>query len=349
MRSKVYFIDFGKRGRERIYERIAKLVKESNIPRTFKKGDISAVKLHLGEDSPFFIPPVYVREIINILDEVGAEFFLTDTTTLYVGSRRNAPSYIMRAIHNGFSAVGLPIIIADGLRGQDYREVPLNGNHLTSVKIASAIYYADSILLLSHFKGHELTGYGGAIKNLGMGGIAKADKLLIHSGVHPVVIQNRCTLCGICLQWCPENAISLEDYAVINSKRCIGCAACISVCPQNAIKVNWGDDSQLVQERVVEAALGVMKGKRLACINFLTSITPLCDCNPMQGAPICPDIGFMASLDPVAIDKASFDMVEKKTGGMMRSLRPHIDMGIQTKYAEKIGLGSETYDLIDLS
>jgi hypothetical protein len=349
MRSKVYFIDFGKRGKECIYERISKLIKESNIPRAFKKGDIAAIKMHLGEDSPFFIPPVYVRKIINILSEIGAEFFLTDTTTLYVGSRRNAPSYIMRAIHNGFSAVGLPIIIADGLRGQDYREVPLNGNHFKRVKVASAIYYADSILLLSHFKGHELAGYGGAIKNLGMGGIAKVDKLFIHSGVHPAVNQKRCNLCGACVQWCPEDAISLEDYAIINPERCIGCATCISVCPQDAIRVNWGSDSQLLQERIAEAALGVVKGKRLACINFLTSITPLCDCNPMQGAPICPDIGFMASFDPVAIDKASIDIVEKKTGGMMSSLRPYIDMGIQTRHAEKMGLGSETYDLIDLS
>ncbi|OYD17628.1 hypothetical protein CH333_00060 [candidate division WOR-3 bacterium JGI_Cruoil_03_44_89] len=349
MKSKVYFIDFGEKGKERVYERIAKLIKESNIPGTFKKGDIAAIKMHLGEDSPFFIPPVYVREIINILGETGVDFFLADTTTLYVGSRRNAPSYIMRAVHNGFSAVGLPIIIADGLRGQDYKEVSVNGNHLKRVKVASAIYYADSILLLSHFKGHELTGYGGAIKNLGMGGIAKADKLFIHSGVHPFVNQKRCNLCGVCVQWCPEDAISLGDYATINPERCIGCATCLSVCPQNAIKINWGNDSKLVQESIAEAALGVVKGKRLACINFLTSITPLCDCNPMQGAPLCPDIGFMASFDPVAIDKASIDMVEKKTGGMMTSLRPHIDMGIQTRHAEKMGLGNEIYDLIDLS
>ncbi len=349
MKSKVYFIDFGKSGKERIYERIAKLINESNISKIFKKGDITAVKMHLGEDSPFFVSPVYVREIINTLKGLEVDFFLTDTTTLYVGSRRNAPSYIMRAIHNGFSAVGLPIIIADGLRGQDYKEVPINGNYFKKVRVASAIYYADSILLLSHFKGHEITGYGGAIKNLGMGGIAKADKLFIHSDVHPRVSNERCNLCGVCLQWCPENAISLKDYAIINPEKCIGCATCISVCSQKAIRINWGDDTRLAQERIAEAVLGVVKGKRLACINFLTSITPMCDCNPMQGAPICPDIGFMASFDPVAIDKASIDLVEKKTGGMISSLRPHIDMGIQTKYAEKIGLGSETYDLIDLS
>ncbi len=349
MKSKVYLINFGEHGKERIYKRLERLIKKSNTKEAFKKGDTTAVKIHMGEDSPFFIPPVYVREIINIIDDVGVEFFLTDTTTLYVGSRRNAPSYIRRAIHNGFSAAGLPIIIADGLRGQDYKEKSINGNHLKNVKVASALYYADSILLLSHFKGHEIAGYGGAIKNLGMGGVAKADKLFTHSDVHPIVVQHKCNRCGVCLKWCPEDAITLKDYAVINPERCIGCGTCISVCPENAIRINWQSDSKVLQEKIVECALGVMKGKRLVCINFLISITPMCDCNPMQGAPICPDIGFMLSSDPVAIDKASFDMVEKKTNGMLSSIRPNIDMQIQTKYGEKMGLGSETYELIDLS
>lgn len=349
MKSKVYFIDFGKSGKDHIYKRIGRLIDESKATDAFKKGDITAIKMHLGEESPFFIAPVYVREVVKALNGCGAEFFLTDTTTLYVGSRRNAPSYIMRAIHNGFSAVGLPIIIADGLRGQDYREVEIKGRFLQKVKVASAIYYADSILLLSHFKGHIVTGYGGAIKNLGMGGVAKPDKLFMHSDIHPFVIKNRCNCCEVCLQWCPEGAITLEEYAEIDSDKCIGCGTCISVCPEKAIKINWTDDSRLLQEKIVECALGVVNGKRLVCINFLTGITPMCDCNPMQGAPICPDIGFMISFDPVAIDKASFDMVEKKTNGKLSSLWPSVDMRIQTGYGEEMGLGNDEYELIDLS
>ncbi len=349
MRSKVYFINFGESGKNHIYRRIAKLIDKSKAREVFKKDDIAAVKLHLGEESPFFIAPVYVRVVVMAFGNCGVEFFLTDTTTLYVGSRRNAPSYIMRAIHNGFSAVGLPIVIADGLRGQDYRVVKIKGNHTREVKVASAIYYADSILLLSHFKGHLVTGYGGAIKNLGMGGVAKSDKLFAHSNVHPFVLEKRCNRCGICLQWCPEDAITLEEYAEIDTEKCIGCGTCISVCPQNAVKINWVSDSRLLQEKVVECALGVVKEKRIVCINFLTGITPMCDCNPMQGAPICPDIGFMISFDPVAIDRASFDVVEENTNGMLSALRPHIDTGIQTSYGKKMGLGNDEYELIDLS
>lgn len=349
MKSSVYFIDFGSRGRDLIYERVKRLIKESNIADLFTKGEIVAVKLHFGEDSPFFIPPVYVREIVEYLKPTGAKFFLTDTTSLYAGMRREAPSHIMRAIQNGFSSVGLPIIIADGLRGGDYKEVRIDGKYFKHVKVASAIYQADSILLLSHFKGHELTGFGGAIKNLGMGGVAKQDKFSLHSDIHPVISGAMCKICGLCQRWCPESAISLEGYAIIDPETCAGCGICISVCPEHAIGLSWSDDSSLLQKKIVETAVGVVQGKKLACINFLTGITPMCDCNPMQGAPICPDIGFLASTDPVAIDKASFDIVEEKTDKKLSTLRPHIDMEIQIRYGAEMQLGKQEYQLVNLS
>jgi uncharacterized Fe-S center protein len=328
---------------------------------------LTAVKLHFGESgSDAYINPVFVRQVVDKIREHGGKPFITDSNTLYRGSRSNAVDHITTAIEHGFAyaVVGAPLIIADGLSGRHYTEVEIHKKHFRRVRISGDIHAAKGMIVLSHVKGHEVAGFGGAIKNLAMGCAPPAGKQDQHSA-RPMPVEGRCSGCGTCVPVCPGSAISVENgKSSINRELCIGCFACMAVCPENAIEVDWETEIPLFVERMVEYAYGAALHApgRIGYMNFLTRITPDCDCLPWSDAPVVPDIGFLASRDPVAIDAASIDLVNSQAGfrdsllqahfkpgeDKFRGIRPQTDGYLQIRYAEEIGLGSASYELVPL-
>jgi uncharacterized Fe-S center protein len=296
---------------------------------------------------------------------LGGIPFLTDANTLYVGTRSNSVSHLTTAIENGFSfsTVGAPIIIADGLRGGSAREVAIDGNLFKSVAVGADIVEADVLISAAHFKGHELSGFGGAIKNVGMGAAARKVKLAQHSDLSPKIKAKKCIGCGDCIEHCAQQAISMvKKKSVIDPEKCVGCGECILVCDQKAIVIRWNGDPGIFQRKLVEYTKGALKGKekKSVFLNFLTQISPACDCYGHCDAPIVSDIGILASSDPVAIDHASVDLVNRGTPlasscigddcgpDKFRAIYPKIDWNVQLDYGQEMGLGEKDYNLIAL-
>jgi hypothetical protein len=331
------------------------------------EGDLTAIKLHFGErGNETYVKPDFVRQVAEKVKESGGCPFLTDTATLYVGSRKNAVGHLLTAIDHGFdlSTAGAPLIIADGLLGGDYVEVEIGKKHLKTVKIAGGVAAADSMIVVSHFKGHGMAGFGGSIKNLGMGCAPPSGKADQHRASKPAVAEERCTGCGGCAAVCPESAAVLEGgKAWIDPEVCVGCGACLAACPEGAAGLDW-ENMPIFIERIVEYAFGAVMGKegRVGFFNFVIDVTPDCDCLPWSGAPIVPDVGILASKDPVAIDAASLDLVNGQEGirgstlkshhgrgeDKFRGVWPEADGRLQIKYGEEIGLGSSRYRLIEV-
>jgi uncharacterized Fe-S center protein len=329
--------------------------------------DKTAIKLHFGEaGNDGFISPVSVRQVVEKVKACGALPFLTDTNTLYLGSRTNAIDHIGTAILHGFdyAVAGAPVIIADGLNGKNIRRVEIQKKHFAVVSIAGDIAAADSLIVLSHFKGHIVAGFGGAIKNLAMGCAPPEGKRAQHNA-RPFTIPEKCTGCSSCMKVCPNKAIRVEKKkSLINRERCIGCFECMHVCPEHAIDIDWETEIPQFMERMVEYAYGALQGKenKAGFMNFLIRITPDCDCFPFSDAPIVPDIGILASKDPVAIDAASFDLVNqqqgyadslltshhRKGGDKFKGVHSQTDGYRQVQYAEEIGMGSFRYELINI-
>ncbi len=297
-------------------EKTRGLAEKAGLDSLIEKNDLVAIKVHFGEAGNIaYIPSPIIRVIIEMVKEKGGKPFLTDTNTLYNGKRRNAVDHIVTAYKNGFtySTVDAPVIIADGLKGADYFDVPIQGKHFQSVKIGSAIHYANVIIAISHVKGHELFGFGGAMKNLGMGCSSPAGKQAMHSDLVPCVNEEKCTACGICIDRCPEKAIIRvkDDKAFVQEELCVGCGECVAFCPVQAIPINWKTDLSVIQEKTAEYAWGAIKPKegKKGFLNFIMNVSPDCDCFSWNDLPIVPNLGIMASLDPVAIDQASLDQV----------------------------------------
>jgi uncharacterized protein len=368
MSSKVYFVNLRTRtNKGNKISKVRTLFDEAGFNDLVKKDDLMAIKLHFGErGNDSFINPVFVRQVVDKVKTGGGKPYLTDTNTLYSGSRHNAVDHLLTALEHGFdyTVAGAPLIIADGLRSENIMEVEINKKHFAKVKLAKDFVSADGAIVLSHFKGHEMAGFGGAIKNLAMGGAPAIGKKEQHD-THMTVNRDTCVGCGQCASVCPEKAISVvAKKATIVASQCIGCGECLTVCPVKAIGMRHSTDFSNFIERLTEYGYGmasVHKG-RIGYINFLLNITPDCDCVPWSDAPIVPDIGFLASTDPVAIDQASFDLVNKQIGlsesllscnceagaDKFQGLRAHVDGGIQLRYGEEIGMGSRDYDLIVL-
>lgn len=354
MKNKVFFIDFTTEEDRSIFQKMDKLFKKARLAKVLRRDSPVGIKLHLGEDgTTTYIKPIFVRKIVEFVEEYGAMPFLTDTNALYHGKRMDAVSHLKLAARHGFTFA--PIIIADGLKGESYVKIKIKGKHLKEVQIASIINEIDSMIVVSHFTGHMVTGFGGAIKNIGMGCCAKEGKMFQHSIVSPYVEEEDCTGCGRCVKCCPTQAISVNEKASISGEKCIGCAMCISVCPSSAIQIDWDNSSRDVQEKMVEYALGAVKNKKVAYISFLCDITSYCDCYPSSEDSIVPDIGILVSMDPVAIDQASFDLVNKakslkklKRGAKnkFKGLFPDTEPEVQLEYGEKLGLGTRNYELI---
>lgn len=368
MKSTVYFIDLRATMKENFLAKLGRLVETAGLIETVNDRDLVAVKLHFGElGNTAFIRPVYIRKIVDIIKSAGGMPFLTDANTLYAGTRSDAPGHLNTAIQNGFAypVVGAPLIIADGLRGKSETRVAINQKRFKQVYIAREIVESDVLLSVAHFKGHELSGFGGAIKNVGMGCASRKGKMAQHSSVCPKVKRKKCIGCGECLDHCSRRAIKLvEEKAVINQKKCIGCGECILICPNSAIQIQWNQSIPIFLENMVEYTMGVLKSKKgkSLYVNFITDIAPACDCMPVNDAPIVRDIGVVASNDPVAIDQASVDLVNQEHGlpgscltvntapgkDKFKGLYPKVDWPIQLDYAQKLGIGSRSYDLIKL-
>ncbi|MBI4773502.1 MAG: DUF362 domain-containing protein [Deltaproteobacteria bacterium] len=367
MSSEVYFADMRAGIRENLFDKLHLLLDRVGLSQKISAKDLVAIKMHFGErGNTAYIRPVFIRQIVDRLKALNARPFLTDANTLYVGARSDSVSHLNTAIENGFaySVVGAPVIIADGLLGSSAVEVPVNGKHFETVSVGAEIAHADALISVAHFKGHELAGFGGAIKNVGMGSASRKGKLAQHSNVSPKVSKKRCIGCGECVDHCAQQAISIEEgeKSWIDPEKCVGCGECILVCPEGAINVQWNESIPVFMEKMVEYTKGVLKGKgpKSLFVNFLTQISPACDCYGHCDAPIVGDIGILASTDPVAIDQASVDLVNQRSimagscldgkdecvSDKFRGIYPQIDWKLQLEYAENIGLGSRAYELV---
>lgn len=370
MSSKVYFASLRSNSKKNnLSNKIRKLFDQGGLESVIKNGDQTAIKIHFGEKgNNGYINPIFVRQIVEKIKDQGGKPFLTDTNTLYTGSRTNSVDHLVTAIENGFaySVVNAPIIIADGLFSKNSMDVEVDLKNFDKVKIAGEIYNSNSMIVMSHCKGHGVAGFGGAIKNLAMGCATAAGKQIQHSDTKPEVDIQKCIGCGICINWCPQNSIEIneENRAQINYEECIGCAECTTACNYRAVKVQWETNNDVFLEKMAEYAYGSIKNKKskVGYINFVMNVTPLCDCVPFSDAPIVRDIGVLASLDPVALDKACYDLINNEAplpnSQVDIKLKPgedkfkHIHNKVNPayifEYAEKIGLGTRNYELIEI-
>jgi len=323
----------------------------ADATRKMTKDDAVAVKVHFGEKgNTRYVPPRHIRPVIEALRPFKGRLFLTDANTLYRGMRLNAKDHLKIAKEHGFGALKTRIVIADGQAGEEEEEIPIPGRIFSRVKVARHIAKANALVVISHFKGHILFGFGGAIKNLGMGCGSRAGKLEMHSKIKPYVNAD-CISCGQCVENCPTDAISMQENekALIDSERCIGCAKCIAICCNEAIEVPWhGATSLEVMERCAEYALGAARGKTCVFVNFVNHITRDCDCMP-DSEIIGQDVGLVASVDPVACDQASFDLVLKNHQNVdIFKKATHVDGTHITRYGTAIGLGEIHYTLVEV-
>ena len=368
MKSTVYFADMRSSQTENLLGKIGRLLKKAGLQQIIEAGDLVAVKVHFGErGNHTFVRPIFVRRVVDEIKECGGMPFLTDSSTLYPGERKEAVSALSCAIENGFAyaVVNAPLVMLDGLRGASAVNVPIYGEILRQVSIGTEIVEASALVAVSHFKCHELTGFGGALKNLGMGCSSREGKMAQHSTVAPKVAENLCNACGVCLRSCAHDAISIiEGKARILPDKCVGCSRCITACQQKAINIQWNESASLVMKKMAEHALGAVTGKqgKTLYLNFITQVSPACDCYGHADAPIVNDIGICASTDPVAIDQACADLVNNARGNTdtalksghqpggdkFRGVHPDIDWEVQLEHAEKISLGSREYELVKI-
>lgn len=357
--SEVFFANTRCRPHWGMVEKLGKLAERVGLSDVIERRDMVAIKTHFGEaGSTAFVPVMYLRRLVAAVKDLNGKPFVTDAGTLYVGSRSNAINHLLTAAAHGFTqeTLGAPVIIADGLRGHDFVEVEVEGGQLGKVKIASAAVHADVLLAVSHMTGHELTGFGCAIKNVGMGLGSRGGKQQMHSDIKPEVNAERCTACAECLRWCPAGAISLEGKgkerkADIDHDKCIGCGECTVMCFEGAIAARLATSLDEAQRKIVEYASGAMKGKEGKCafFNFLLRITPACDCWDFSDAQVVEDIGILASRDIVAVEQASLDLMnEKASRDVIGSIYNAMDWTEQLEYAEKMGLGSREYELVSI-
>jgi uncharacterized Fe-S center protein len=354
--SKVYFIRAESSEPEETIERkVTTLFNQAGLGRAFKKNDLAALKMHVGEPGTrTFIKPAVVRALVTCMKASGTRPFLTDSAVLYKSPRDDGLGHTEVASAHGFglSEVGAPFIPADGILGKDATLVPVYEKHYEEVAIASAIIQARSMLVLTHVTGHLGTGFGGVLKNLGMGCSSKKAKLSQHNGQQPKISASACIACGACADNCPSDAITVDDSAVIDNDKCIGCGECIAICQEDAVEFDWSVMGRELEERIVEHAAGVFRQKSGAVCFFsaATDITKDCDCLGLDQPALLPDLGYLASFDPVALDRAAYDLITESAGKTLESMSyPGREGAYQMQYAEAVGLGSGRYDLIEIS
>jgi uncharacterized Fe-S center protein len=357
MEPKVYFIKAGvDEGEKSLSDKARRLFKAAGFAKCFKPNDFTAVKIHIGEaGNKTYIKAPCIKGLIEELITLKTKPFLTDTSTLYLGRRHNAIDHATLASEHGFDVkgLGIPFIPPDGIFGTSETAVRIDGKLNKEVSIAYDIARVQSILSVAHGTGHIGTCFAATLKTLGMGCASRKGKMRQHSAVKPSVNRAKCVACGECLKHCPEGAITIEDLkAHIDRDKCIGCAECLAVCRFNAVKHDWNTEIEILERNVAEHAKGVLVGKegRAAFINFAISITGDCDCMGNPDHNIVDDIGILASTDLVAVDSAAIDLMEKTAGKPLDKISkyPNLNGKWQIEHAEKIGLGSRKYSLVEI-
>jgi hypothetical protein len=340
MKSKVYFyknLDDLKTGVNKFFEMISEELGKDTV----------GLKVHFGErNNNTHIDP----ELLKDVDKYFKSPKFVECNVLYKGTRTRKSDHIETAKSHGFGFLDIDIL--DGDLGEDTLEVPIDTKNTKKAKLGKGLENYDKLIALTHFKGHGATGFGGALKNVGMGLGSRGGKLDMHSSISPHVNKSRCVACGICVDNCPADAIILErgGKAEIDSDKCIGCAMCIGICPEGAVQVPFGGrTNKKLMEKMAEYTLGAVKNKEWWYINFLTDITYLCDCKPDSQEPFMEDIGILMSKDPVAIDKASLDLVKESHDGKDPFLEDNnVDGSYILDYAEGLELGSKEYELVEI-
>ena len=371
-KSKVYFTDFRTHVGVSLTEKLQRLIKKAGITDIDMDGKFVAIKMHFGElGNLSYLRPNYAKAVADVVKECGGKPFLTDCNTLYPGSRKNALEHLDCANINGFNTIttGCQIIIGDGLRGTDDITVPVrNGEYCKEAYIGRAVMDADIFISLTHFKGHESTGFGGAIKNIGMGCGSRAGKMQQHNSGKPIVHADLCRGCRRCAKECGSDAITYENgKAVIHQDICKGCGRCIGACAFDAIEnQNW-DANEILGRKMAEYSQAVCDGRPTFHISLVRDISPNCDCHGENDAPILPDVGIFASFDPVALDQACVDACLHATPMPNSQLsdnladphwhhhhdnfldsNPNVRWKETLEHAEKIGLGTREYELIKM-
>ena len=310
--STVYFTTFKTNYNENLIQKLHRLMKQAGFENIDFKDKYAAIKIHFGEYGNLaFLRPNYAKVVADYVKELGGKPFLTDCNTLYVGSRKNALDHLDTAYVNGFSPLqtGCHVIIADGLKGTDETLVPIDGEYVKEARIGHAIMDADVFISLTHFKGHEIAGFGGAIKNIGMGCGSRAGKMEQHCEGKPSVDQSACVGCGACYRICAHQAPEITDRkAFINHDKCVGCGRCLAVCPKDAISADFSNSIAMLNYKMAEYSLAVCKDRPCFHVSLICDVSPNCDCRAENDIPIIPNVGMLASFDPVALDQACADL-----------------------------------------
>ncbi|MFH1512055.1 MAG: DUF362 domain-containing protein [Bacillota bacterium] len=365
-KAKVFFTDFRVRGNHNLLEKLNRLIRKAGMTDIPLKGKFTAIKIHFGEPGNVaFLRHNYAKVVVNALKEMGAKPFLTDSNTLYPGMRRNALDHLDAAYQNGFSPlqVGCHVIIADGLLGTDFVSIAVDGEYCDHALLGRAAVDAEAIVSLTHFKGHELTGIGGALKNLGMGFGSTAGKREMHCDGKPVVNESQCVGCGMCIRACGSDAITMVHHkAVIDPEKCSGCGRCVGACHTQGAIGGADGGMEMVCCKISEYAKAVLQGKPHFHISLVMDVSPFCDCYSLNDAPIIPDVGMFASFDPVALDMACAQAAlkmqplpgsvlwekENRTGDHFRDVHPGTDWRAGLTHAAKLGVGTTEYELIEV-
>ncbi|MBQ8510821.1 MAG: DUF362 domain-containing protein [Clostridia bacterium] len=378
-KSKVYFTDMRVGMGSNLLLKLQKLIRRAGIGNIDMNDKFVAIKIHFGEPGNLsYLRPNFAKAVADVVKEMGGKPFLTDCNTLYVGRRKNALDHLDAAYENGFTpfSTGCQILIGDGLTGNDEVWVPVKGGELVKeAKIGRAVMDADVFISLNHFKGHECTGFGGALKNIGMGCGSRAGKMEQHNGGKTAVDAELCVGCKFCAKQCAHDAISFESgKASVDQSKCVGCGRCIHACRAEAISQPGDSANDDLCKKIAEYSKAVVDGRPQFHINIVNQVSPYCDCHPENDAPIIPDVGMFASFDPVALDAACADacnaqpaMANSVLGenlihagetahhGHIHTERDRFDATFPTtnwrvtlEHAEKIGVGTQAYELIQL-
>lgn len=370
-KSKVYFADFRIHShRENLQKKLTRLLETAGMGNINFEGKFTAIKLHFGEPGNLaFLRPNWAKTVVDFVKDRGGKPFLTDCNTLYIGGRKNALDHLDAAYTNGFNPLttGCHCIIADGLKGTDEAFVPVEGaEYVKEAKIGKAIMEADVFISLTHFKGHEATGFGGTLKNIGMGCGSRAGKMEQHSAGKPFVHQKRCVGCGTCVELCAHDAPHVVDgKATIEQDKCVGCGRCLAHCPADAIFAANDESNDILNRKIAEYTKAVVDGRPAFHISLVVDVSPLCDCHNMNDVPIVQDIGMFASFDPIALDQACADAVNAQPplpnsaltdhtpepedcNDHFTYMHPDTNWQVAQEHGEKLGLGTREYELIKI-
>ena len=369
MVSKVYFADLRADVHENLQQKLTRLMKTAGMGDIDFRDKFVAIKLHFGEPGNLaFLRPNWARTVADFVKERGGKPFLTDCNTLYVGGRKNALDHMDSAMLNGFNPMttGCQIIIGDGLKGSDEVEVPVvGGEYVKNAKIGRAVMDADVFISLTHFKGHEEAGFGGCLKNIGMGCGSRAGKMEQHNAGKPHVAEKHCIGCGQCRKICAHGAtFGPDNKATINTDKCVGCARCLAVCPKDAIQCMYDEAPSILNYKIAEYTKAVVDGRPCFHISLVIDVSPNCDCRPENDMAIVPNVGMFASFDPVALDMACVDAVNAQTPlrgsaaddahakahvhDHFQRLHPDTNWRSCLEHGEKIGIGTREYELIKI-